>query len=266
MLYFSVLIKVVPRYKAAGERLFRALEKENVQHTLLDKAKDIWCRDYMPIKTKSGKYISFRYEPGYLKDDRNLQNDFSADISSQLGLPIVKFDINLDGGNVVFSPNKEKAIVSDRIFTENDMPKVELLNQLEKTLEAEVIIIPSLKSDMTGHADGMVRFVDENTVVANRVLTPYGHESKVQKSLKKAGLTVIDFPFFWRKGNALSAMGCYINYLETENVIFLPVFDCENDCEAIDTAAGIFKKKIAPVNINEIAIQGGLLNCISWET
>ena len=73
---------------------------------------------------------------------------------------LVYSDINLDGGNVVFSPSKEKVIISDRVFSENHgISESELAAKLEKLLEASLIIIPSLKSDMTGHADGMVRFV-----------------------------------------------------------------------------------------------------------
>ncbi len=116
---------------------------------------------------------------------------------------------------------------------------------------------------MTGHADGMVRFVDENTVVTNAPLSPYGFETKVKKSLQNYGFNVIDFPYFDSKGD--SAVGCYLNFLETEQAIFLPVFDVETDNIALDTAKSLFDKTIIPVNINEIAIKGGLLNCISWE-
>ena len=150
------------------------------------------------------------------------------------------------------------------MFSENpSKSKVELTAKLEKLLEASLIIIPSLKSDMTGHADGMVRFADENTVITNAPLSPYGFETKVKKSLQNCGFNVIDFPYFYSKGD--SAVGCYLNYLATEKSIFLPVFGVDTDNEAIELAKNIFYKTIIPVNINEIAKYGGLLNCISWE-
>ena len=139
----------------------------------------------------------------------------------------------------------------------------ELVQELEQLLEARVIIIPSLRSDMTGHADGMVRFVDENTVVTNAPLSPYGFETKVKKSLQNYEFNVIDFSYFYSKGD--SAVGSYLNYLATEKSIFLPVFGVDTDNEAIKLAKNIFDKTIIPVNINEIAEDGGLLNCISWE-
>ena len=72
-----------------------------------------------------------------------------------------------------------------------------------------------------------------------------------------------DFPFVPTGG--ISAVGCYLNYLETEQTVFLPVFGIEQNAEAETSARQIFHKKIVTVNIREIAQQGGCLNCISWE-
>lgn len=264
MLYFSSQLNT-PKHKPAADRMFAALNLFNIKYKLLNNTNDIWARDYMPVKTKSGKYVSFRYEPSYLADDPQLRTDFKTDIAPNFKVEnLVYSDVNLDGGNVVFSPSKEKVIISDRVFSENpEYDKNTLLLELEKLLEASLIIIPSLKSDMTGHADGMVRFVDENTVVTNAPLLPYGFETKVKKSLQNYGFNVIDFPYFYSKGD--SAVGCYLNYLAMEKSIFLPAFGVDTDNEAIELAKNIFDKTIIPININEIAEYGGLLNCISWE-
>ena len=140
----------------------------------------------------------------------------------------------------------------------------ELVQELEQLLEARVIIIPSLRSDMTGHADGMVRFVDENTVIGNASCYLFGLEAHIKVALRNHGIEVIDFSYLDSKGD--SAVGCYLNFLETEQAIFLPVFGVDMDSEAVETAKNIFNKTIIPVNINEIAKDGGVLNCISWET
>lgn len=264
-LYFSGLLQTIPAYRAAAQRLFGALDAHNVPYGFLENTRDIWVRDFMPVKTRSGKYVSFRYEPDYLDDDPGLKTDFRADIREQLSLQnIVYSEINLDGGNVVFSPSKTKAVVSDRVFAGNDnYSSAELVRQLEQLLEARVIIIPSLRSDMTGHADGMVRFVDEHTAIGNRSLCIFGLEQHIKAVLRAHGIEVINFPYFDSKGD--SAVGCYLNYLETGRQIFLPVFGVDMDCAAINAANGIFDKTIVPVNVREIAVQGGALNCVSWE-
>ena len=128
-----------PTYKPAADRLFAALDLFNIKYKLLNNTKDIWLRDFMPIKTRSGRYVSFRYDPSYLKDNPDLKTDFKSDILPQLNMPdLVYSDIKLDGGNVVFSPSKEKVIISDRVFSENpDRREAALTAELENLLEAK---------------------------------------------------------------------------------------------------------------------------------
>ena len=264
MLYFSSLLKTNPKYSLSAENLFSVLPDSGEKFTLFDGAKDIWARDYMPIRTTSGKYISFRYEPSYLADDPQLRTNFKTEVAPYFALPVTYSNINLDGGNVVFSPSKAKAVITDRVFSENpEYDKNTLLTELKNLLEAEIIIIPSLKSDMTGHADGVVRFVNENTMIGNASSYKNGYEQKVKMALKKHGISVVDFPYFDSKG--ISAVGSYLNFLETEKHIFLPVFGGAQDETAVKYANEVFNKKIIAVNINSIAEEGGVLNCISWE-
>lgn len=265
MLYFSSLLKTNPQYSLSAENLFSALSDSREKYTLFDGARDIWARDYMPVKTKSGKYISFRYEPSYLAADLQLRTDFKADIAPHFALPITYSDINLDGG-VVFSPSKAKAVITDRVFSENpEYDKNALLTELENLLEAEIIIIPSLtpRYDMTGHADGVVRFIDEDTAIGNASPYKTGYEYWVKTALKEHGISCLDFPYFDSAG--ISAVGSYLNFLETDKHIFLPIFGSVQDETALKCAREIFNKKIIPVNINGIAEEGGGLNCISWE-
>lgn len=264
MLYFSSLLKTNPKYSLSAENLFSVLSDSGEEFTLFDGAKGIWARDYMPVRTKSGQYISFRYEPSYPKGDEEERTDYRKDVAPYFDLPVTYSDINLDGGNVVFSSSRTKAVISDRVFSENpDLDENTLLTELEKLLEAEIVIIPSLKIDMTGHADGVVRFVNENTVLGNASPYKNGYEQKVKMSLKKHGISCLDFPYFDSAG--ISAVGSYLNFLETDKHIFLPVFSDAQDETAVKRATEIFDKKIVAVNINSIAEEGGVLNCISWE-
>lgn len=262
MIYFSNLLPVL--YPTDAEALFTALAAHDVPYALLEGTRDVWVRDFMPVRTGSGKLVSFRYEPSYLRDCPELRTDFRRDIAPQLALTPLYADINLDGGNVVFSPSGARVLISDRVFSENpEYPSAVLMRELSELLEAEVIVLPSLKSDMTGHADGMARFLDDRTVLCNRPLSSCGFEQQVKRAVQDCGLDAVDFPFVPTGG--VSAVGCYLNYLETERVVFLPVFGIEQDAEAETSARQLFSKEIVPVNIREIAQQGGCLNCISWE-
>lgn len=244
MLYFSSILQTNPTYKPAADNLFAALDLFHIKYKFILNTKDIWLRDFMPVQIRDGSFVSFRYEPSYLKNEPKLKTSFKNDLSACFSFPVTYSDINLDGGNIVFSPSQEKAIISDRIFAENPAySPAMLVCELERLLQAQVIIIPSLPSDMTGHADGMVRFVDENTVIGNASSLKYGLESRIKTTLKMNGIEVIDIPYFDSKGD--SAVGCYLNFLETEQIIFLPVFDVDMDKDAINTAKDIFKKKLS---------------------
>ena len=146
---------------------------------------------------------------------------------------------------MVFSPSKEKVIISERILTENpNYTQAELIKTLEQQLKAQIILIPAFKMrmDMTGHADGMVRFVDENTAIGNCVPSKNGLEQRIKAVLKGYKIDVTDFPYYSSPKN--SAAGCYINFLETEEHIFLPVFDNAMDDKAIKRAEEFFSRQL----------------------
>ena len=119
MIYFSSLLKTNPTYKHAADNLFAALNNNGIKYDFIYNTKDIWVRDFMPVRNRLGHYISFRYEPSYLKDDSDLRTDFKTDIAPQFDLPVTCSEINIDGGNAVFSPSGEKVIISDRLLSEN---------------------------------------------------------------------------------------------------------------------------------------------------
>lgn len=261
MLYFSSTLKK-PEYTRDANALFSTLELHGEAFCLFDGGKDVWARDYMPVRNHKGDFLSFRYEPSYLKDCPEKRTDYRTDL--RLSFPVHYSSINLDGGNVVFSPSREKAIISDRVFTENpEWDRKNLEAKLAGLLDASVYFIESLPSDMTGHADGMVRFLSEDTVLINHTSYKHGLEQRQADALKEMGFNVIEFPFFW--SGSSSAAGSYLNYLETARHIFLPVFDLPTDTSALEMASKLFRKEVIPVPLCEIPGEGGALNCISWE-
>ena len=62
-----------------------------------------------------------------------------------------------------------------------------------------------------------------------------------------------------------SAMGIYLNYLEVNNLIILPIFDRDEDKQVIEILKKTFPEKtIETINYNRVAQEGGLLNCTTW--
>jgi agmatine deiminase len=267
--YFSEKLRSDERFTKTCNILIELLEKNSIKYDFLTATKDIWCRDYMPIQVEKGKFVQFRYEPFYLKDDLELQSD-PKEVCKANKIKHQFSKINLDGGNVVNW--SDRAIITDRVFDENPKysSKTKLIAEIEKLLEVEIIVIPQIKSDMTGHADGMVRFVDRNTLLGNDREQEFKYwKSGINKVLKEKGIDYIDIPFLDHKEKNYPnhAIGCYVNYLEIENLIVLPIFETEKnkDQEVYNKFKEIFPdREIETINYNEIGFHGGLLNCTTW--
>lgn len=275
-LYLSKLFAEKKRYLEFWKTFESILMAHSIPNILLNRTKDIWSRDFMPIQIGENEFVQFSLTRDYYqKEDEHLKTD-PAPICNELGItPIIaKYNgksIYLDGGNVIRS--FDAAIICDKIFTDNEIPQNKLVDILGEVLRVEkVIIIPQEPDDYTGHADGMVRFLDKRTVIANdysKIYPGKGFKDKFYDSLKSAGIDVLLVPYKPVESYEYyqPATGVYINYLQVGNKVFLPTFDDEpNDQAAISRFGEIFGPgNIIPVPCSEIANLGGCLNCVSWE-
>ena len=266
--YMSELL--TSKFPEAAKNLVAILEKHNIKYAFIKGTKDIWCRDYMPVRNSSGKLIQFKYDPSYLRDtpEHIASRSDVEEICKLNGIDAKRSSINLDGGNVLVCDGK--AIISNRVFSENpDREKASLQEELAKLLECEIIIIPAINTDFTGHADGMVRFVNKDTILGNNREAEYKYwREGINKALAAHNLSYIDVPFFEDKAlpqHRDSAIGIYVNYLELDKLIVMPVFGRDEDKEAFAIIQKAFPDKIIEtIDYNDVALEGGLLNCSTW--
>ncbi|MBA9078202.1 agmatine deiminase family protein [Rufibacter quisquiliarum] len=255
-------------YPTFCQSLEHVLRQHEVNYSFLPKTKDVWAVDYMPVQVASDRFVQFVYNPDYLQTIklRKTISDVDA-ICATMGVVPVKSPIVLDGGNVIRS--KYKVIMCDKVFRENpSVPEKRLIKELSEYLEVDhVIFIPTDKADKIGHADGMVRFLDNHTVLIN----DYSKEkpefqSTFRMALHNAGLNWVEIPYNpYDNIEKIQANGIYINYLEMEGTIILPTFGIREDEMAAKQMENLFPNyNLAIVNSNEIADDGGVLNCISW--
>ncbi|TDQ16431.1 agmatine deiminase [Algoriphagus boseongensis] len=260
----DTLPKKYPEFYAGLEK---ELNKQKVAFDFLTNTKDVWAVDYMPIQVGE-KFVQFSYDPSYLKFKKYEKTKSDVDaICSTLGIQTQKSEIVLDGGNLVRSARQ--AFVTDRIFEDNPTwERKALLEELKNLLELDrIFLLPAQPGDFTGHADGMVRFVDEHTILAN----DYSKEPKkffeaFEIAIHNTGLEVIKLPYpIYENTSNDHANGDYINYLQMDKVIFAPIFGFKEDEEVIRILEEAFPKdSIIPIESNELAKDGGILNCISW--
>lgn len=266
--YFSELLATDPRFGQTWDGLRIILDKHRIKYGLISGTADIWARDYMPIQVNKNKLVQFRYDPSYLSDEPELKTDLKV-MHAASGISPEINDLNVDGGNIIRW--NDKVIVTRRVFKENPgLSQPEVLHRLETALGVPVLVIPDINTDVTGHADGHVRFIDGQTVLVNDLAEEYIYwREGFLKMIGESGLIYEEMPWFtWEdKENPDSTVGCYVNYLEIGDVILFPVFEVEGnkDMEALNVIRRVFpKKEIEPINVNDVARFGGLLNCISW--
>jgi agmatine deiminase len=268
--------------KGTGYRIWcngfiKLLEQTNIPFQFVSETNDIWLRDFMPIQVGKDEFVQFSLTKDYYyqKDRHKLTNP--APICRALGIdPIIPVyngkPIYLDGGNVIRGFGK--TIITEKVFADNDIPREDLIRILQDVLRVDALIfIPVETGDDTGHADGMVRFVDEHTVVANdysNADVTKGFRDRFYRTLRNNGFDIRLVPYNpvnKRVNGYWPATGCYINFLHVGEKIFLPTFgDRANDGAAIKRFGGIFGAgNVIPVPAREISLEGGALNCLSWE-
>lgn len=267
-IYFSELISIDTRFQETFNEIKSTLNSFGVKPKLIPDTKDIWARDFMPIQINDTKYIEYRYDPDYLqgqwKGGRDLKT-YPDIVCDSLKLATEKSDLILDGGNFVKS--SDCIILTDKIVNENRLSysKNELIEKLHNTFQVEkVILIPWFKKEKYGHSDGVVRFIDNETVLINH---NYKTDNVMLHRLKAGGLRTEFIDFKVKKRDKKN--WAYVNFLQTKDLILLPKFEIDEDLQAyrqIEDYYPGYKDRISQVDMTDIVKFGGALNCISWTT
>ena len=94
----------------------------------------------------------------------------------------------------------------------------------------------------------------------------YAFSRAFEIAIHNTGLDYIKIPYNpYGNDNYDQANGDYINYLQMENAVFIPTFGIKEDDEVVKQFEHLFAgQTITTVSSNEIANDGGILNCITW--
>ncbi|MFA6402893.1 MAG: agmatine deiminase family protein [Salinivirgaceae bacterium] len=238
---------------------------------VLDGTKDFYCRDFMPVQISSTDFVQFIFRPKeYLKGKQlnYLSNPIYVELMSKIPQPRYS-PIILDGGNIIKWENK--VIITDRVLKDNRYQfqnDEAIIERLKFDLNCEVILIPEYPKEKTGHADGLVRFIDSNSVFINDLENDPEKmwQYKFSQVLKTHKLQYKELPCELDEKKK-TAEGLYINYLHLGNLIVVPQFGMEpSDNMALSTFDEVFGKthQVVPFKANWIAENGGVFNCASW--
>ncbi len=267
--YVSALLE--KKHPVFFNNLISEFRLSNVTSDVLPDTRDIWAVDYMPIQLSKNRFISFTYRPDYLINFKTYQNRITdADlVCSKIAISAEKSDILIDGGNVI--KGKSFVIMTNKIFIENSQYSEKLLlKMLEEMFEVKVIIIPAFPKEYTGHADGLVRYFSEDTVLINNFSKETKQEHvefavNLRKVLRNAGLNYREVPYQPDYSKSSDAIGLYLNYLHMKDFVLVPTFGIQSDDNAVKHFEELFKgSDVRFIRAEDIARNGGVLNCITW--
>jgi agmatine deiminase len=267
-LYLSSLL--AKKYPAFFNNFKEALYNNNIRPIYLDNTNDVWCHDYMPIQLNNSEFIQFKFDPSYLRYKKYQKTKSNPSLVTK-NLPFEIKTVNeiiVDGGNIVKS--EDKVIMTTRVIKENRQYSFKkLIEKITDKLKIEkIIFIPEHPYDFTGHADGLVRFLDDKHVLINDNTDEPNERFKLdfEIALNNAGLTPIKIPTsVYRNEKNKDANGIYINYLQMAGLVFLPIFNRPEDETVIKQFESLFSNsKIVPVLSNDLAEEGGIINCATW--
>ena len=273
-----------------SEQLIKDKFPENKYETIvIPEAVDIWIRDWAPVPLNPGNKEFTHLKPDFTTGYYNglyqsyipKLNKAGSILSEYLGINTIPLPLKSDGGNFAYN-GKDTIILTNRIISNNENLSIgEIKNYFKQIPGVEkVIFIPVEPEDVTGHTDGTVRFIDEDTVVIASYPKKYTQEylftSKLAEELTAqlgSNYKIIRIENEIIKDESsraitASATGNYVNFLKLGSKIFLPQYGIHQDLSAYKTlkyelpACEIIRVNIK--DIRQISKDGGVLNCVTW--
>jgi len=251
----------------------QVLDIENVG---LEPMADIWARDFGTANPQ--RPIMFRYSAagqGGGQRGQIVADAVQDDLVTLIGhahLKLKTTDLINDGGNWV-EDYAGNVVLSRKFLADNNMTEAQARAAIRRHTDA--VNIAFIDADEQGgleHADGVVSFVDENSLIINSYNTDPEYAAKLKSDLR-AGLpnvkiTEIVTPYDGSKiydSRFGSACGLYTNALVTPTRIYFPQFGIPEDAIALAQIRSATTREVIPIDSAKVCEMGGGVRCMSWQ-
>ncbi|WP_366145043.1 agmatine deiminase family protein [Maricaulis sp.] len=237
---------------------------------------DIWMRDFS--LSNANAPVMFRYTAEGQGGGRDGQDEADhvqeelAGLMQAAGLDFTESDWLNDGGNFV-DDYADRAVLSRKFLRDNALTEAQGRALLQQRYGLEHVAF--IEADEQGgleHADGVVAFIDANTLVINAYPEDPAYADALVADLRAGlpGVTIhiIVTPY---DGSDIyderfgSACGLYTNMLVTPDRIYLPQFGIAEDAEALAAVRSWTDKTVVPVQSGQVCAMGGGVRCMSWQ-
>jgi agmatine/peptidylarginine deiminase len=298
--FFEDLISLIPddihqyiivNNKNAGEIIKLINPTKNIDTILIDGFNEIWLRDIIGF-AKGDVIVKPIFKPTYYKNVYT--DDFLSELDGQVveiikhltGKEPIDMPLVMDGGNLI--TNGDIGIITDKCIRDNTDKSIEEINSIiYDYLGIEPVFIETSKSDLLGHSDGYVSFVNKQNILVSSYPEKIflEHDKKcVEKIIDKIKIKNIninrikDRPIeekaqsIYNSNNdfLLSARGNYVNFLNLGDTIILPQYNLTSSSETIfynninTQTLKDYGYDVNGLNCDSISKLGGVLRCLSF--
>ncbi|WP_413663378.1 agmatine/peptidylarginine deiminase [Microbulbifer sp. CNSA002] len=262
---------------------------QNIQFVIVA-TNDSWARDHGPISVVNSQgevvALDFTFNGWGSKYPADLDNQINQEMFKQLGIcNWRKIDVVLEGGAIDID-EKGNLLTTERCLLNKNrnhrMTRADIEGLLKTELGAKNILWldhGALEGDDTdSHIDTLARFAPGQTIVyqgCNESGYRFFDELEKMKqslvqmrSLDGKPFNLLELP--WPSGQA-NASGerlpaTYANFLIINDAVLAPVYDVEEDTEALQTLQMAFPEhQIVAVNCRPIIEQFGSLHCLTMQ-
>ncbi|OTG61444.1 peptide ABC transporter permease [Acinetobacter sp. ANC 4204] len=246
------------------------------KHVAIAPMHDIWMRDF--TSANPAQPVMFRYTAagqGGAKKGQAISDEVQDEFkyySQKAGLQFTQTKLLNDGGNWV-EDGYGNVVLSTKFLADNKLTENEARKKLMALTGAKQIAF--IEADEQGgleHADGVVSFVDQNTLVINSYPEDPDYAKQLKADLKRGipnvkireiitpydGSEIYDEKFG-------SACGLYTNMLATPERIYFPQFGIKEDAIALKQIRSVTKRTVIPVQSANVCHMGGGVRCMSWQ-
>jgi len=199
------------------------------------------------------------------------------DLADKLNINCSELPLILDGGNITHN-GYGIAIITEQIVKDNKkLSQIKIKDLLKEKLGLhQVVFIKKELGDVTGHVDGMVRFISRYKIVVSSYPDSYKYGYKfydcIVKYLKsklgnkyKILRLINEIPENKKYEGIPSAWGNRVNFLQVGKLIYLPVYGIHLHDELARKTLEQEGFKVFPVRCDKLSRMGGVLNCITWQ-
>lgn len=259
--------------KQAYERYAAVLDEKRI---IINPISDIWMRDFGMSNTVYP--IMFRYTAAGQGGNRKGQihadevQEELARFAEKAGLIFKETHWFNDGGNFV-DDYTGNVVISRKFLRDNKLSEKSARQKLRNlTNIRHVAFIESDEQGGLEHADGVVSFVDDNTLIINSYPTDPLYSRQLKEDLRRGlpNVKIHEISTAYDGSNIYddrfgSACGLYTNALVTPERIYLPQFGIPEDAVALSQVKAITNREVIPVDSSDVCFMGGGLRCMSWQ-